>query len=188
MSYLVAFVSFPGALASEPDGAPEYPREVGILSNDSFLTAIKRLGWTQIKANRRMNRLAFACINETRTAFIYVRKNGIDLRVFPREASDVLEHLGSLKKLNEVELEVRHSFANTTFNLYEGILRFAFSFTKNVDDLSKYFVPQGAKNKPFPVDTEKPIDDDREYSMSEILRDAYGFEADSYYIEDGEWS
>lgn len=85
--------------------------------------------------------------NDTHVAYIFTRLNGIDIRLFPRANGERVIANSDYTKQSSDGISVRHSFAHTTFNLYEGILRFAASFTTNEPDLSRYFAVQGARDK-----------------------------------------
>lgn len=123
------------------------PITVGIVTPDAFIKELRALGWTPLKPAHKMYKAILAKKNCSHTAYIRVRKNGIDIQLFQSEKDyDLVPY--SLYKYGASEGRVvRHALAHTTFNLYEGILRFSNSFTHDEQNLDKYFVPVGEKDK-----------------------------------------
>lgn len=123
------------------------PIRGGIYNSKSLERALFEKGWIPLRSKQQMYRSLLANTNATSTAYIFARRNGIDLQILPRNESERIEryswHVVSLAQGKVV----RHSLAHTTFNLYEGMLRFSTSFLANEQDLERYFVPQGSTDK-----------------------------------------
>jgi len=127
-----------------PKGAP---LKFGMLDPESFSRALKSRGWLPVKKTQKMYIEILALANNNAVAFIYLRKNGIDLQILPKVSNEPIRAYSlSQRSLSEGKV-VRHSLSQTTFNLYEGIIRFADSFARNDSDLDRYFVPQGSKDR-----------------------------------------
>lgn len=122
-------------------------RIVGIVTSDAFIKKLRSSGWIPLKPNHKMYRGIFAKKNSNHTAYIRVRKNGIDIQLFPLEDESSLKPYSLYEYGASEGRIVRHALAHTTFNLYEGILRFSNSFTNDEENLDKYFVPVGSQDK-----------------------------------------
>lgn len=123
------------------------PLKFGMLDSASFCRALKARGWVPVKKTQKMYIEILAFANNSAVAFIFVRKNGIDLQILPKVSNEPIRAYSlSQRSLSEGKV-VRHSLSQTTFNLYEGIIRFAESFAQNESDLERYFVPQGSKDR-----------------------------------------
>lgn len=77
--------------------------------------------------------------NQRETSQILFRKNGVDLLILPERIA-TLPAPGSVVhiRISEGQL-VRHFLSGTTFNLYEGIYRFARSFTREENNYARFF-------------------------------------------------
>ncbi|WP_206074287.1 hypothetical protein [Marinobacter fuscus] len=119
----------------------------GLSSSDAFIKELKSHGWVPIKSRRKQYRAVFGYANQSRTAYIFVRKNGIDIQMLPRTDVEELKPY----TLHEISFGegtvVQHFLAHTTFNLFEGLLRFSKSFINNEENLDRYFKPQGSRDK-----------------------------------------
>ena len=124
-----------------------FPLSYGLASPEVFIRALKAAGWVPLKSRQRMYKAVLANTNSTDISYIFVRKNGVDIQILPRTDSNTIKPFGWYEgSLTEGKV-VRHALAHTSFNLYEGILRFSKSFLSDEKDLERYFVPQGAKDK-----------------------------------------
>ncbi len=126
-----------------PKGALVY----GICTPDIFFKTLRKIGWIQVKSNQRMYKAVLANLNNAHIAYIFIRKNGLDIRMFCRSENETIIPYSLYDRSSIDGKEVRHSLAHTTFNLYEGILRFSASFLNNERDLNRYFMPQGSSDK-----------------------------------------
>ncbi|WOI24691.1 hypothetical protein R1T44_11050 [Cobetia amphilecti] len=123
------------------------PVHIGVSTPYAFAKSLKDLGWMSCKLRNKMYRAAFAKTNDANVAYILHRKNGIDIQIISKKEHGEVTSYGFYDKtLHDGEV-VRHSLPHTKFNLFEGVLRFAKSFSSNEEDLSRYFVPQGSADK-----------------------------------------
>lgn len=127
-----------------PNGSP---RTYGISTADIFIKELRLHGWVRVKSRRRQYRAVFGYANASKIAYIFVRKNGIDIQTLPRTEDEELKPY-SLHDYSFAEGKfVQHFLAHTNFNLFEGVLRFSKSFISNEIDLDRYFIPQGSNDK-----------------------------------------
>ncbi|WP_296201779.1 hypothetical protein [Psychrobacter sp. UBA3962] len=131
------------------------PIEIGVVSSNSLIDLLKARNWQTLSYGHTTYKLVLTYTNNSRTAFILIRKNGVDLELmsgkFPRLFNRTDTYLNikkdeSLRNFVSVKF-VRHHLAHTTFNLFEGIIRFSHSFMNNEVNLDKYFIPVGSSNK-----------------------------------------
>ena len=114
------------------------PVVVGLATNEVFIAEVKRQGWVPLKRGH-VHMAALTNSNQTLSANILVRRNGIDLQILPTRRSTLPRPFElSQESITEGRV-VRHYFAHTTFNLYEGILRFADSFMSDEDNYDRFF-------------------------------------------------
>lgn len=164
------------------------PLNYGISTPVAFAMKLEAAGWIRMKKTKRMYTYVLRNINATSTAYIFVRKNGIDIQIFqgiedkPIEQGLLLGHSFSDGRV------VRHSLSHTKFNLYEGILRFSKSFLDNEENLDRYFVCQGSSDRR--TDELKENTRLRNMHRNEML-DIYdacsGEDGEPAYLGDGMW-
>ena len=124
------------------------PSVVGLATNEAFVAELERLGWVPLKPGH-VHAAALTNSNQTASANILMRKNGIDLHILPSRRSAMPQRFGQDQDSLAEGRVVRHHFAHTTFNLYEGILRFAASFMSDEGDYDRFFKAVGvAKRRP----------------------------------------
>ena len=168
-----------------PKGAPLV---FGVSTADVFIKSLRAAGWIPAKSRQRMYKSVLANFNDSHVAYIFVRKNGLDLRLFHRTENEQIKPYSLYDRSSSEGREVRHFLAHTTFNLYEGILRFSTSFLSNEGDLERYFVPQGSTDKR--TDELKERAQSRKESRKEML-DIYDACSDGSggpaYLGDGIW-
>ena len=122
--------------------SPETPQKVGLVSLECLISELRYRGWTPLWY-RNTYRAILAKCNETQTARISVRKNGIDLQLLP-DRQQIPRAFSKLPTgaFNEGRT-VRHNLSHTTFNLFEGIVRFAEAFESNSGEYDRFFIPVG---------------------------------------------
>lgn len=168
-----------------PRGSPVI---CGIATPTGFVSAVRSLGWISLKPSQRMYRNVLARVNDTSTAFIFVRRNGIDIKVLERIWDEELRPYGLLQcSLSEGRV-VRHSLALTKFNLFEGVLRFCKTFDANEKNLDRYFIAVGSSDKR--TEKLKQMTKTRKSQRSE-MQDIYDACSDgsepNAYLGDGIW-
>ncbi len=168
-----------------PKGAPLV---YGVSSSDVFIKGLKSHGWVPVKSKRRQYRTVLGFANKSNVAYIFVRKNGIDIQMLPRVDNQIVKPYSMHEiSFNEGKM-VQHFLAHTTFNLFEGILRFSKSFIENEADLERYFIPQGRSDKR--TEELKQQAREKQASRNEML-DIYDACSDGdggpAYLGDGMW-
>lgn len=125
--------------------APGTPRSVGIASGETLIARLRERGWTPYRSLVTY-RMVLAFNNEVQTARILVRRHGIDFQVLPDlQALPVAFSKASVAK-GEGRF-VQHFLAHTTFNLYEGAIRFAEAFERNEGNYDRFFVSVGERDR-----------------------------------------
>lgn len=145
-------------------------------------------GWIQIKSRQRIYRTVLAHLNATSIAYMFFRKNGVDLQIVPRVGNEEIKPYSLYNRSFTEGKVVRHSLAHTTFNLLEGLYRFSNSFLSNENDLTRYFVPQGRSDKRTEELKSQAIE--RKHSRNEMM-DIYHACSNggggAAYLGDGLW-
>lgn len=122
------------------------PAVVGLATNEVFIAALKLRAWVPMKRGH-VHMAALTNNNESASANILVRRNGIDLQILPaRRSGSPRPFELTQESVTEGRL-VRHYFSHTTFNLYEGVLRFAGSFTANEGNYDRFFKSVGSSDR-----------------------------------------
>lgn len=168
------------------------PSVFGFATNEIFVDELKRRGWVPLKRGN-VHMAALTNSNRTLSANILVRRNGIDLQILPTRRSALPRPFTVSQEGISLGRVVRHYFANTNFNLYEGILRFSDSFMAEEDNYDRFFKSVGSSDRR----TEKQKQDaqKRRWSRSEDevngFRDYYEMVSDGsgepVYGGDGMW-
>lgn len=125
--------------------APGTPRSVGIVSGEMLIARLRERGWTPYHS-RVTYRMVLAFNNEIQTARILVRRHGVDFQVLP----DLQTLPAAFSKASIAKTEgrfVQHFLAHTTFNLYEGAIRFAEAFERNEGNYDRFFVSVGESDR-----------------------------------------
>lgn len=126
---------------------PQRPHVVvGLVSGDALASGLSDLGWVKLKP-RQIYRFAMTYSNAESSANVLIRKNGVDLQILPlREVHPVIPFRTVQENPREGRF-VSHYLAQTTFNLYEGILRFADSFMADCDNFDRFFKSVGSSDR-----------------------------------------
>ena len=128
--------------------------------------------------------------NESKIAYIFIRKNGIDIQIIPISEEKLPIKPNSLYRESLTQGQVvRHTLAHTTFNLYEGILRFSDSFINNELNLDRYFIPQGEKDKRTDALKKEAhlSKNSGEYIISDLYEACSDGNGGAAYLSDGIW-
>lgn len=156
------------------------PAIVGVATNEVFITELKQRGWIPLKRSH-IHMAALTNSNKTASANILVRRNGIDLQILPSRRNSTPRPFGLIQESFSEGRTVRHHFSHTTFNLYEGILRFADSFMSDEDNYDRFFQSVGRSDRR--TEKQKQESENRRRLRSEREPDAMG----DYYdmVSDG---
>jgi hypothetical protein len=124
---------------------PETPSKVGLVSGDCLISTLRDRGWTPLRY-KNTYRMVLAYNNETQTGRIWVRKNGVDLQLLP-EIQPLPKPFSNLSNARTDGRVVLHYLSQTTFNLYEGIVRFAQAFERNQGAYDRFFTAVGQRDR-----------------------------------------
>jgi hypothetical protein len=120
---------------------------VGLATMEATVEHLRLFGWIPLRLISKQYRIALTHCNDTQTANIFFRKNGVDLQIITeRRASMPKVYSRVSYSLAEGRL-VRHFLSQTTFNLYEGISRFATCFLSNDPNLDRFFKSVGSSER-----------------------------------------
>ena len=168
------------------------PAVIGFATNEVFVAELKRLGWVPLKRGH-VHMAALTNSNQTASANILVRRNGIDLQILPSKRNAMPRPFGLNQESITEGRVVRHYFAHTTFNLYEGILRFSVSFMSDEGKYDKFFKSVGSNDRRTEklrqeAERRKCMNAERE---SDVLSEYYDEMSDgsggNVYLGDGMW-
>lgn len=132
--------------------SPEYRPDIaeitlGLTTIDSMMLQLRKTGWTPLKPVSKQFRIAATHANNTDTANIFFRKNGVDLQILPGRPHAAPVNFSRINVSLSEGRVVRHFLSQTTFNLYEGINRFAASFLANEDNYDRFFKSVGSSDR-----------------------------------------
>ena len=126
-----------------PEGAPY---KIGYAVPNTLVNILDLKGWEKMTPANKTYSLAMGKKNQTQTAFILFRKNGIDIQIHDSKNYEVEK--GSSWAISTTEGRmVRNYYARTNTNLFQWIESFATDFDNNKRNLDKYLIPQGSKDK-----------------------------------------
>src|SRR5690349_4533253 len=160
----------------------DLPVHVGLATSDALVVSLRKGGWIQLRPSSNVHRAILTYSNNTQTANVFIRRNGVDLQILPERAEIVPQEFSVFQGSISEGRVVRHFLAHTTFNLFDGIRRFSISFQNNENEYDRFFNPVGSKDKRTPKLRELARND---------LRDIYnaisGGAGDLAYLSDGIW-
>ena len=163
---------------------------LGISTPEVFTKKLIDSGWVLLRPHSATYRKILTKTNESKIAYIFIRKNGIDIQIIPISEEKLPIKPNSLYRESLTQGQVvRHTLAHTTFNLYEGILRFSDSFINNELNLDRYFIPQGEKDKRTDALKKEAHlrKNSGEYSITDIYEACSDGNGGAAYLSDGIW-
>ena len=163
---------------------------LGISTPEVFTKKLIDSGWVLLRPHSATYRKILTKTNESKIAYIFIRKNGIDIQIIPISEEKLPIKPNSLYRESLTQGQVvRHTLAHTTFNLYEGILRFSDSFINNELNLDRYFIPQGEKDKRTDALKKEAHlrKNSGEYSISDLYEACSDGNGGAAYLSDGIW-
>jgi hypothetical protein len=169
------------------------PTAVSMVTSEAAISELKRLGWVSLHSSKTYM-AALTNSNNTASGNILFRRNGVDFQII-HEKRFTLPHPFTLKQESTtVGRFVRHYLSHTTFNLYEGVLRFASSFISNEDDYDRFFKTTGSSDKRT-VELKKETAQRRRQNsnaesgdvMSQYFNDYSDGSGNPVYLGDGMW-
>ncbi|TBV69768.1 hypothetical protein [Pseudoxanthomonas winnipegensis] len=123
------------------------PRILGLCSIDTTVTHLRMHGWTPVRTHSTQYRIGVTHSNDTQTAYILFRMNGVDINLFKGKEEPRPAPFSKVSSSPEGGRTVRHFLSQTTFNLFEGIARFSQSFLANTNDYDRFFQPVGSTDR-----------------------------------------
>lgn len=168
------------------------PTVVGLATNEVFVAELKRMGWISLKRGH-VHMAALTNSNQTASANILVRRNGIDLQILPAKRVALPRPFNLAQESITEGRVVRHYFAHTTFNLYEGILKFAISFMSNERSYDRFFKSVGSSDRRTEelrqeAERRKRVKAEREPdALSDYYDEMSDESGDNVYLGDGIW-
>lgn len=165
---------------------PGSPRSVGLVSTETMALYLRTAGWRPLKPSSHTYRVIYATTNGRDRANIWLRRRGVDVQVL-EGCIDVPEPFASPDIGINDGRTVRHALAQTSFNLYEGIARFAEAFAADTRDYDRFFRPVGSKKRQTAEQMERfPASFQREEQGFEAtLYEALGGDGGLAYVGDG---
>jgi len=125
-----------------PKGAP-YKK--GYALSNTLVNILDLERWEKMTPVSKTYSLAMGKKNQTQTAFILFRKNGIDIQLHDSKNYKVKKGGSWTISTTEGRVVPNH-YARTNKNLLQWIESFATDFDNNKKNLDKYFIPQGSKD------------------------------------------
>jgi hypothetical protein len=122
------------------------PYEKGYATPNTLVNILRLKGWEQMTPANKTYSLAMGKKNQTQTAFILFRKNGIDIQLHDSRNYEVKKGGRWTTSTTEGRM-VRNHYARTKTNIFQWLESFATDFDNNKKNLEKYFIPQGSKDK-----------------------------------------
>lgn len=123
------------------------PLHVGLATKEALVIALRKDGWTPLKPGGNVHNIILTLSNESQSANILFRKNGVDLQILPSKSESEPKAWSPCSHYITKGRLVRHYLAHTTFNLYEGVWRFSRSFSSNSNDYDRFFKSVGERDK-----------------------------------------
>ena len=124
-----------------------HPKRVGITDHHAFATRLERKGWVRLRATTNIHTHIYGYHNGKDRANIWLRRHGIDLQVLEGFRKEMPAWGADRDVMLSEGKVVRHFLSQTTFNLFEGVLRFSDDFEAGEDDYDRFFRSVGSKSR-----------------------------------------
>lgn len=162
------------------------PRVVGLVNTLTMAHYLKSVGWSPLKSSSHTYRVIYAFVNGRDRANIWLRRRGVDLQVIEDYTNLPKAHGFPEVGINDGRT-VRHALAKTTFNLYEGVARFAEAFAADTRDYDRFFRKVGSRKRQTVELMErlkKPLERE-EQDFESMLYESLGGSGGLTYVGDG---
>lgn len=137
-------------------------------------------GWLPRRAASKMYRMAYSAVNQTQTALILMRKNGIDVQIIEGLLAEEAKPNSVLSISRTDGPFIGQPLHGSLHNVFERTASFAEAFLQNAPHLEDMITPlQTTKVLPSP-----PA---RGRSGADDLYSALGGSGDPVYLSDGVW-
>lgn len=151
----------------------------GLTNNRAMLQFLLSRGWVSLGHGKNVKAVC-GYHNGTAKAHIWFTNRSVRLEI--PHSPEALPSKGTFTAVTpHASKLVMHRFSRTTFNLYEGIARFAAAFEANTGDYDRFFKPVGSKTRQ-PIEME-PVRQERD-EMADLYK-AMGGDGGSVYLSDG---
>jgi hypothetical protein len=155
----------------------------GLTNNRAMIQHLRSRGWVSLGHGANFKALC-GYYNGRDTAHIWFTNRSIRLEIL--DCAEPVPPEGTFAAATpRSNRQVMHRFSRTTFNLYEGIARFAATFEANTCDYDRFFKPVGSRSRQ-PVDVERArglVRQERD-EMADLYK-AMGGDGGSLYLSDG---
>ncbi len=162
-----------------PEGAP---RVVGLVNIWTMTQHLAAIGWRALRPDTHVHRAVFTFVNKRDRANIWLRRRGVDLQIL-----EGVTELPPLHDFPRVGINdgrtVRHALAQTTFNLYEGVARFAQAFAEDTRDYDRFFKKVGSVIRKTPDQMQRFPRPEQDFES--MLYEALGGDGGLAYVGDG---
>ena len=162
---------------------PGYPIVKGLVDIRTMADHLRAQGWTPLKTSN-IWKIAYALQSGADRANILLRRRGVDLQILPGWTHPLPPSMGAIDTSPSQGRIVRHFLSQTTFNLYEGVARFAEAFENGAGDYDRFFRPVGSRKRRTPELMDR-IGQDRSGSFDRDLYEALGGDGGPVYLGDG---
>lgn len=118
-------------------------KTVGLVNIYTMSDYLLSIGWDRVYRPNRVHRVLHYYSNNQETAGIWLSTHGVNLQILDNCTKEQIINSG----YNCGRMTVRHYLSQTSFNLYEGISRFAQSFSECSGNYDRFFKSVGSKDK-----------------------------------------
>lgn len=155
----------------------------GLTSNAAMIQHLLQSGWVSLGHGKNIKALC-GFHNGSERAHIWFTNRSVRFEIL--DEPDPLPAPGSfVRPKPESSRQVMHHFSKTTFNLYEGVARFAESFQKDDGGYDRFFKSVGSKSRQPPEMERDRRTQMRERDEMTDLYEAMGGDGGSVYLSDG---
>jgi len=139
-----------------------------------------KMGWLPRRAASKMYRKAYSAVNQTQTALILMRKNGIDVQIIDGLPSEEVKPNSVLSISRTDGPFIGQPFHGSRHNILKRTASFAEAFLRDATGLEEMITPlKTTKVLPSPPPRTRSGEDD--------LYSALGGSGEPIYLSDGVW-
>lgn len=166
---------------------PGSPRVVGLVNIETMAYHLKELGWRPLKPASKTHRVIYTYFNGRDRANIWLRRRGVDLQILADYSGDLPRPYSPVDCSSSVNegRTVRHALSQTTFNLYEGVARFAEAFMSATGDYDRFFQEVGSRKRTTSELLGRTGKSSGQENFEAMLYSALGGDGGLAYVGDG---
>lgn len=166
------------------DGIILLPRESlsmkGLGDSDELAALLFQLGWVPRLTASKMYRKAYSASNQTKTALILMRKNGIDVQLIDDLPAEKVKPNSLLTLSRTHGPFFQQPYRGSLHNILERTASFAEAFLRDAPRIEDMIIPlSSTKVLPSPPPRRRSDEDD--------LYSALGGSGEPVYLSDGVW-